>query len=135
MLASRPFTDIADLQKKGADAWSRCDQADLMEALQGHPRIGEKQSGAGLDAKWSRGEQSAAANPDEAIKQELRQQQLAYEERFGFLFLICATGRSSQEILQALKERLKQTPERELTTVADELGKIIDLRLEKLIQA
>jgi OHCU decarboxylase len=132
MLDARPFHSVEDLRQKGAEAWARCGQADWMDALQGHPRIGERQGGAGRDAKWSRGEQSAAAGSDEAVKQELRQKQLAYEERFGFLFLICATGKSSEEILNALDHRLEQTPEQELPTVAEELGKIITLRLEKL---
>jgi allantoicase len=135
MCRSGPFESVQDLQKKGASAWSRCREADWREALKGHPRIGERQAGRDLASHWSRGEQSKAAQPDEAVKAELRDKQLAYEEHFGFLFLICATGRSSSEILHILNERLRQTPERELQTVAEELAKIIHLRLEKLLQS
>lgn len=129
-----PYDSLADLQRKGASAWSRCREADWKESLAGHPRIGEKAAGKDLASKWSRGEQSKAAAPDQAVKDELRARQVAYEERFGFIFLICATGRSSTEILAALNQRMEQPPERELQTVAEELAKIIHLRLEKLIE-
>ncbi len=128
-----PFHSVQDLQEKGASAWSLCREADWKESLAGHPRIGEKAAGKDLASRWSRGEQSQASTPDDAVKEELRARQSAYEEKFGFIFLICATGRSSGEILAALNERMQQSPERELRTVAEELAKIIHLRLEKLI--
>ena len=133
MALAGPFESVWDLQKKGAGAWSHCREADWREALLGHPRIGEKAQGADLASRWSRGEQSKAATPDEALKAELREHQLRYEERFGFLFLICASGRTTEEILSSLKIRLEQSPELELQTVAEELAKIIHLRLEKLL--
>lgn len=129
-----PYESLADLQKKGASAWSRCREADWKESLAGHPRIGERAAGKDLASKWSRGEQSKAAAPDQAVKDELRARQVDYEEKFGFIFLICATGRSSAEILASLNERMEQSPERELQTVAEELAKIIHLRLEKLLE-
>lgn len=130
-----PFENVADLQKKGATAWSRCREKDWRESLAGHPRIGQRAGGSDLASRWSRGEQSKAATPDEAVKAELASRQADYEEKFGFIFLICASGRSSGEILAALNERMDQTPERELQTVAEELAKIIHLRLEKLLQS
>ena len=133
MALAGPFDSVADLQKKGATAWSHCREVDWREALAGHPRIGEKAKGGDLASQWSRGEQSRAATPDEALQSELREKQLAYEERFGFLFLICATGRTTEQILSVLNLRLDQTPEIELQTVAEELAKIIHLRLEKLL--
>jgi 2-oxo-4-hydroxy-4-carboxy-5-ureidoimidazoline decarboxylase len=131
---SAPYQSLADLRKKSADAWSRCDKQDWMEALGGHPRIGEKAAGSDLASKWSRGEQSKAATADEALKAELLAKQVAYEKKFGFIFLICASGRSSLEILAALDHRMEQQPDAELQTVAQELGKIIQLRLEKLLE-
>lgn len=130
-----PFESVADLQRKGATAWSRCREKDWKESLAGHPRIGQKASGNDLASRWSRGEQSKAATPDEAVKAELAARQAEYEEKFGFIFLICASGRSSGEILAALNERMEQAPERELQTVAEELAKIIHLRLEKLLES
>lgn len=133
LVAARPYDTLADLKAKSAKAWSGCTEPDWQEALGGHPRIGERAAGNDLAAKWSRGEQSQAATPDQVVKEELRARQGAYEEKFGYIFLICATGRSSEEILAALNERMEQTPEEELCTVAEELAKIIDLRLEKLL--
>ena len=130
-----PYSDLHDLQAKGQSAWSHCGPADWKESLAGHPRIGEKAAGSDLASRWSRGEQATAATPDDALKQRLRERQAAYEERFGFIFLICATGLSSQEILAALERRMEQSPERELQTVAEELAKIIHLRLEKLLKS
>lgn len=129
-----PYESLADLQRKGASAWSRCREADWKESLAGHPRIGERAAGKDLASKWSRGEQSKAAAPDQDIKDELRARQADYEKKFGFIFLICATGRSSAEILASLNERMEQPPDRELQTVAEELAKIIHLRLEKLLE-
>ena len=130
-----PYDSVTDLQKKGASIWSRCREEDWREALDGHPRIGERATGEDLASKGSRGEQSKAATPDESLKAELRAKQVAYEEKFGFIFLICATGRNSSEILSILNERMEQSPESELRTVAEELAKIIHLRLEKLLES
>ena len=133
MALAGPFDSVSDLQKKGAGAWSHCRENDWREALLGHPRIGEKAKGGDLASRWSRGEQSKAATPDDQLKAELRDMQVQYEERFGFLFLICATGRTTEQILSVLKTRIEQAPELELQTVAEELAKIIHLRLEKLL--
>ncbi len=134
MAESGPFAGLLDLQKKGAGAWSHCREKDWKEALDGHPRIGERAAGKDLASRWSRGEQSSAAVASEQdLLATLRERQLAYEERFGFLFLICATGLTSAEILAVLEDRIQQAPERELQTVAEELAKIIHLRLEKLL--
>lgn len=129
-----PYQSLDDLRQKSAQVWARCDEEDWREALAGHPRIGERAQGQDLASRWSRGEQAAAATPDEAVQRELRDRQAAYEEKFGFLFLICATGLSSQQILAALNQRMQNSPESELPIVAEELAKIIDLRLEKLLQ-
>lgn len=133
MIAARPFGSLLDLQEKGSHAWSCCSEPDWKEALDGHPRIGERAAGDDLASRWSRGEQSQAVTPDQAVKRELAARQAAYEEKFGYIFLICATGRSSEEILAAVKARMEQSPESELQTVAEELSKIISLRLEKLL--
>lgn len=95
MAGSGPFEGLLDLQKKGAQIWSHCRENDWKEALGGHPRIGERAPGKDLASRWSRGEQSSTAvAPEQDLLATLRQRQLDYEERFGFLFLICATGRT-----------------------------------------
>lgn len=133
MESQRPFADGDDLRAKGQKAWAKTGVADWKEALLGHPRIGERQRGESLDARWSRAEQSAAAKADVELKARLSARQKDYEARFGFLFLICASGRSSEQILQALEERILHDSEHEWQVVGAELAKIIDLRLEKLV--
>ncbi|MFA7484059.1 MAG: 2-oxo-4-hydroxy-4-carboxy-5-ureidoimidazoline decarboxylase [Vulcanimicrobiota bacterium] len=133
MVRSAPFQDLEDLLAKGARAWSECEEKDWMEALDGHPRIGQKASGSSLSAKWSAGEQAAAKSPDQQVLDELAEAQQNYFEKFGFIFLICASGRSSHEILAAAKERLNHSRSEEIQKVADEQAKIIHLRLEKLL--
>ena len=90
MVKSAPFKNQNDLLKKGARAWSKCKEKDWLEALEGHPRIGQKAKGSSLSAKWSKGEQSAAKSPDEQVLERLAEAQQDYFEKFGFIFLICA---------------------------------------------
>jgi 2-oxo-4-hydroxy-4-carboxy-5-ureidoimidazoline decarboxylase len=134
MVSSAPFSSEDDLLKKGARAWSKCEEKDWRQALDGHPRIGQKAKGAGLSAKWSRGEQSAAETEDD-VKTRLAEAQEQYFQKFGFIFLICASGRSAQEILNVLEERLPHSAAEEIQTVAEEQAKIIHLRLEKLLKS
>lgn len=134
MSASAPFQSLTDLLKKGAGAWAKCNEKDWRQALDGHPRIGEKASGEGLSAQWSRGEQSKAQTVDSEIADKLRQAQAHYYQKFGFIFLICASGRSSQEILAAVEKRLHNSAAEEMQIVAEEQAKIIHLRLEKLLK-
>lgn len=133
MVKSAPFKNQNDLLKKGARAWSKCKEKDWLEALDGHPRIGQKAKGSSLSAKWSKGEQSAAKSPDEQVLERLAEAQQDYFEKFGFIFLICASGRGSKEILEAVKQRLPHSAAEEMQIVAEEQAKIIHLRLEKLL--
>lgn len=129
-----PYFSLADLLNKGASAWSRCAEDDWKEALEGHPRIGEKASGSGLSAQWSKKEQSAAQVADDDILNRLREAQAGYFQKFGFIFLICASGRSSEEILREVERRMNNSPAEEMQILAAEQGKIIHLRLEKLLK-
>ena len=133
MVESSPFADQNDLLKKGARAWSKCQEKDWLQALDGHPRIGQKAEGSALSAKWSRGEQSAAKTEDD-VKTKLAEAQQRYFEKFGFIFLICASGRGSGEILNEVEKRLPHSPAEEMQIVAEEQAKIIHLRLEKLLK-
>jgi allantoicase len=134
MVESAPFQNQNDLLKKGAGAWAKCDEKDWLQALDGHPRIGQKAKGSALSAKWSRGEQSSAQAEDD-VKTRLAQAQQQYFQKFGFIFLICASGRTSQEILDALEKRLPHSSAEEMQIVAEEQAKIIHLRLEKLLKS
>jgi 2-oxo-4-hydroxy-4-carboxy-5-ureidoimidazoline decarboxylase len=102
---------------------------DVEQALSAHPRIGERAAGAGREAAWSRQEQADAGDIPEA----LREGNVAYERRFGHVFLICATGRTAAEMLAALHERLGNDAETERQTVRRELAAIVRLRLAKAL--
>ncbi|MGA8994744.1 MAG: 2-oxo-4-hydroxy-4-carboxy-5-ureidoimidazoline decarboxylase, partial [Nocardioidaceae bacterium] len=101
-------------------------------ALAAHPRIGERAAGDGVEAEWSRREQ-AAADPDERTRQQLAAGNRAYEDRFGRVFLVCATGLSAEQILARLWERLGHDPATEAAVVAEELRKIAVLRLRRVL--
>lgn len=106
---------------------------DVLKGLSAHPRIGERAGGDSKEAAWSRREQAASA--DDSLKDELIAANRAYEDRFGQVFLIFASGRSRSEILAAARERLGNDEETERGIVADQLRLIARLRLERLLDA
>jgi 2-oxo-4-hydroxy-4-carboxy-5-ureidoimidazoline decarboxylase len=108
----------------------------VSKGLAAHPRIGERAQGESRDAAWSRREQSsAAAAADDSSKKALIEANRAYEDRFGHVFLIFASGRSQAEILAAARERLANDEETERAIVTDQLRRIALLRLERLLDA
>ncbi len=105
-----------------------------MEAFSSHPRIGQRHAVATAQSlAWSDGEQSAA-NPDEVAKAELAEGNRTYEERFQRIFIVCATGKSSAEMLAILNERMKNDPETELLEAAEQQRQITQLRLRKWLE-
>lgn len=136
MLAQRPFGDRDALIRAAREVWAAMDRADVLEAFEHHPRIG-----ADLDAlrekfastkEWSAGEQSAVRSANEATLEALRDGNVAYEARFGHIFIVCATGKSAGEMLALLRERLDNDPDDELAIAAAEQMKITELRLDKI---
>jgi 2-oxo-4-hydroxy-4-carboxy-5-ureidoimidazoline decarboxylase len=126
LLARRPYHDLAQLRSVSEQVLRALAWTDVEQALAAHPRIGERAGGTSTEATWSRDEQ-AGATPSE----DLAVGNLAYEERFGHVFLICATGLSGEEMLTALRTRLGNDPATERDVVREELRKIVDLRLGK----
>jgi 2-oxo-4-hydroxy-4-carboxy-5-ureidoimidazoline decarboxylase len=126
----RPYRSLAALQSRAAAALTR---EDVAEALAGHPRIG--QSPAAGHSSWSRSEQSRVAAAADQVRAELAAGNQAYEDRFGHIYLVCAAGKSAPELLAILAVRLVNDPDTERQVVRDELIKINDLRLAKLIGA
>ncbi|WP_242608926.1 2-oxo-4-hydroxy-4-carboxy-5-ureidoimidazoline decarboxylase [Actinomadura formosensis] len=106
--------------------------ADVEEALAAHPRIGERMRGDAREAGWSRGEQSGMAGAAREVRDALVEGNRAYEERFGHVFLIRASGRSALEMLVDLRERLGNDARTEREVVRRELAEIVDLRLARL---
>lgn len=131
--ALRPFRDLDHLQEAADEAWWALDEADWLEAFAAHPRIGERAAGGGAHAGWSKEEQSAAQRSEQAVRDEIARLNAEYEERFGHVFLICASGKSGEEILAELHRRLDNEPATELRIAAEEQAKITRLRLERLI--
>lgn len=132
LLAGRPYADRGELEATADEAARAFSLADVDRALAAHPRIGERAAGSGTDAAWSRAEQ-AAVSRDSETERQLAEGNHAYEERFGRVFLICATGLSAEEILAALQTRLGHDEMTEQAVVADELRKIALLRLGKVL--
>lgn len=132
VLAGRPYGDLAELEATADRAARALGPADVDRALAAHPRIGERASGSDTGAVWSRGEQSGVSR-DEATRAALLESNRAYEERFGRVFLICATGLSADQVLAALHRRLEHDDATEQDVVADELRKIALLRLRKVV--
>jgi 2-oxo-4-hydroxy-4-carboxy-5-ureidoimidazoline decarboxylase len=126
LLARRPYHDLAQLRSVSEQVLKALDWADVEQALAAHPRIGDRAAGTSTEAGWSRDEQAGATPNDDLVAGNA-----AYEERFGHVFLICATGLSGQEMLAALHARLGNDPDTERDVVREELRKIVDLRLGK----
>ncbi|GAA1514980.1 2-oxo-4-hydroxy-4-carboxy-5-ureidoimidazoline decarboxylase [Dactylosporangium maewongense] len=124
----RPYPTSADLIVTGVAEFDALSWPDLANALAAHPRIGERPEGDSEEAAWSRREQSEVQG-----SAELAEANRVYEERFGHLFLIFASGRSAPEILAEARGRLGNDEETERRVVRGELRKIVELRLERLV--
>jgi len=132
LVRQRPYRDVDTLLATADSAAREFRAAEVDKALAAHPRIGERSEGTGTEAGWSRQEQSGVAD-EESTQQALFRGNQAYEERFGRVFLICASGLSGEQILAALRERLENDSETESAVVATELRKIALLRLRRLL--
>ena len=137
MLAAAPFTSRAQLLGEADRLWWRLGDGDWKEAFTHHPRIGADlatlRAKYAATADWSAGEQAGIAAATEDVLVALAEGNRAYEARFGWIFLVCATGKSAAEMLGLLRERLDNTPENELRVAAGEQAKITRLRIEKLL--
>ncbi len=132
VIEGRPYADL-DALVAAADTAARRLTADEVErAIAAHPRIGERAQGQSTHASWSRGEQ-AGVSQDDQTKAALLDGNRAYEERFGKVFLICASGLSAEQILTRLNERLTNDDDTESAVIADELRKIALVRLRKAV--
>ena len=136
MVASRPFTDSNSLRDTADNIWKHLSEKDYLQAFEGHPKIGDVGS---LKAKYANskelasGEQSGASSATDEIIAELANSNSAYEEKYGFIFIVCATGKSATEMLALLQDRLNNDRQKELEIASEEQRKIFHLRLEKLL--
>ncbi|RBY76821.1 2-oxo-4-hydroxy-4-carboxy-5-ureidoimidazoline decarboxylase [Geodermatophilus sp. TF02-6] len=134
LAAGRPYRSREALLDTAELACRELSDADLEEALSAHPRIGDRASGGSTEARWSRQEQASVSDSDDRTRAELRAANLAYEERFGRVFLIRAAGRSPVEMLAEARRRLRNDPATERREVGEQLGQIARLRVEKLLE-
>jgi OHCU decarboxylase len=133
---ARPFADVPSLLSKADEFWWLLTEADWLEAFRAHPKIGERKAATIQSAQaqnWSAEEQSAVTTAADHTIAELALKNREYEERFGFIFIVCATGKSSEEMLDLLTTRLRNVPETELNIAATEQSRITRLRLHKLL--
>ncbi|MGZ4459408.1 MAG: 2-oxo-4-hydroxy-4-carboxy-5-ureidoimidazoline decarboxylase [Nocardioidaceae bacterium] len=128
----RPYADAPALLARADQAARRLTPAEVDLALAAHPRIGERPAGADPGAAWSRQEQ-AAVDRDAETARALAEGNRAYEDRFGRVYLVCASGRSGAELLADLRRRLGNDDATEAAVVAYELRKIALLRLGKVV--
>lgn len=131
VVAGRPYPSLDTLVRRSEETLGALSWEDVGEALAAHPRIGQRAAGDGREASWSRQEQSAASAATGDVLERLRAGNVAYEQRFGHVFLVCATGRTPEEILARLQERMGHEPAQERDVVRAELAAIVRLRLAK----
>jgi 2-oxo-4-hydroxy-4-carboxy-5-ureidoimidazoline decarboxylase len=131
LIVRRPYHDVETLERVSDTIFAELTWADIEQGLAAHPRIGERAQGETREAAWSRAEQSAAAT--DQLQDQLRRANLDYEQRFGHVFLICATDLSAAAVLEALTKRLANDEPAEQAVVREELRKIATLRLRKLV--
>jgi OHCU decarboxylase len=130
----RPIADPASLLILSDEIWRSLTAADWLEAFRSHPRIGESSVSAQAPARsaaWSQHEQGRVANADDDMKSALAAANRAYEEKFGYIFIVCATGKSAPEILAILGRRMQNDKESEIREAAEEQRLITQLRLKK----
>lgn len=136
MSAARPFASDHDLFSRADEIWWSLSEADWLEAFRAHPKIGENKAATAQSHQaqsWSAQEQSGVADAALQTKEELARLNREYEDRFGFIFIVCASGKSSEEMLAILRSRIDNDREAEIRIAAEEQRKITRLRLEKLL--
>ena len=136
MVETRPFHSLTELITRANEIWWSLDRDDWLEAFRSHPKIGEKKAAESVSAQsksWSGQEQAGVNTASAETSGTLATLNRDYEQRFGYIFIICATGKTSAEMLVALRERLAHDPSDELPIAAGQQSKITELRLKKLL--
>lgn len=138
MSQARPFSNEAALFAEASRIWAGLKKSDYLQAFEGHPKIGDVSS---LRTKYAdtkalaASEQASLESANDATLIALAAGNQQYEARFGYIFIVCATGKSAGEMLALLKQRLSNNPETEIYLAAEEQNKITHIRLQKLLQS
>lgn len=133
MAALRPIPNITALSEAADRIWATMDEPDWMEAFACHPRIGERKASSASEKStaWSQEEQAGTTTAVQAIMRQLAEGNALYEQRFGFTYIVCATGKSADEMLAILQRRLANTRVAELREAAEQQRQILQIRLGK----
>jgi OHCU decarboxylase len=133
MVALRVYSSVESLSLNADAAWSTMEEPDWMEAFAAHPRIGDRDapSATSVSAAWSQQEQSSTRGAAQPVLNDLAEGNRHYEELFGFTYIVCATGKSAEEMLAILKRRLTNEREAELREAAEQQRQIMQIRLGK----
>jgi 2-oxo-4-hydroxy-4-carboxy-5-ureidoimidazoline decarboxylase len=131
--SKRPYKSVEALGLAADAIWWDLDRSDWLEAFSHHPQIGEKAaSGSASAREWAAGEQSGGQGASGDLKARLARGNRAYFEKFGYIYIVCATGKSAQEMLAILERRLQNDPSQELPVATEQQRLITRIRLEKL---
>ena len=137
MIEARPFADVAALIKQAGQIWQNLETQDWLEAFAAHPKIGARKAvlqQSAQSAEWSQSEQSGTQTAADSLRDELEKANRLYEEKFGFIFIVCATGKSAAEMLDLCCRRVNNDADSEIRIAADEQRKITEIRLKKLLE-
>ncbi len=133
MVALRPIASVQELSQAADRAWSAMEEADWLEAFACHPRIGERNAAhaSAQSTTWSRQEQSSTSAAREKVLADLAAGNAQYEQRYGFTYIVCATGKTGEEMLAILNRRLNSGRATELREAAEQQRQIMQIRLGK----
>jgi 2-oxo-4-hydroxy-4-carboxy-5-ureidoimidazoline decarboxylase len=132
--ARRPYPSIDALNKAADSVWWKLDRADWLEAFGHHPQIGDQPaSGSDSARQWAAGEQAATRTASDDVKSRLARANRAYFDKFGYIYIVCATGKTAEGMLAILNQRLQNDPPSEISIAAEQQRLITRIRLEKLL--
>jgi 2-oxo-4-hydroxy-4-carboxy-5-ureidoimidazoline decarboxylase len=137
MMTYFPVDTMEELLEEAEEIWYECSEDDWKEAFAHHPKIGDVESLTKKfvsTAQWASGEQSGVNTASKETIEALAKDNKKYEDKFGYIFIVCATGKSAAEMLAILQSRLPNTPDDEIKIAAEEQNKITKLRLQKLAE-
>jgi OHCU decarboxylase len=137
MAGARPFDMLEDLFRTADRTWFSLSSVEWLEAFASHPKIGSGKPAPKQkkrSSEWSSGEQSGIDIADKSVRKQLAEANRLYQEKFGFIFIVCATGKSADEMLAICRARLGNSAETEMRLAAEEQRKITEIRLSKLLE-
>jgi 2-oxo-4-hydroxy-4-carboxy-5-ureidoimidazoline decarboxylase len=129
MIERRPFMDDASLHAQADEVWWQLRERDWLEAFSKHPKIGERRE----NAKWPAAEQAGMVRASADAVESMHRRNIEYRDKFGWIFIVCATGKSAAEMLALIEQRLHNEPTDEMRIATAEQAKITHLRLTKLL--